>query len=110
MYVGNKLLEELDNGHANIQITYPIVRGLLQDSDIETVIWKQIFSRFKKLEERACCLALSLPPILPDIVTNRFTEVAFEDFDFDALLLTSSHSMIREAAMHELVGDINDPC
>ncbi len=29
MYVGNKLLEELDNGHANLQVTYPIVRGLL---------------------------------------------------------------------------------
>jgi hypothetical protein len=40
MYVGNKLWEELENGHGNIQVTYPIIRGLLQDSDIETVIWK----------------------------------------------------------------------
>jgi actin-related protein len=68
MYVGNKLWEELENGHSNIQITYPIIRGLLQDSDIETVIWKQVFSRFKKLEERASCLAMTLPPILPEIV------------------------------------------
>lgn len=68
VYIGNKLFDELENGHSNIQLTYPVIRGLLQDSDIETVIWKQIFSRFKKLEERASCLALTLPPVLPDIV------------------------------------------
>jgi len=68
MYVGNKLMEELENGHSNIQITYPLIRGLMQDSDIETVIWKQIFSRFKKLEEKASCLALTLPLIVPEIV------------------------------------------
>ena len=68
MYVGNKLMEELENGHSNIQITYPLIRGLMQDSEIETVIWKQIFSRFKKLEEKASCLALTLPPIVPEIV------------------------------------------
>ena len=106
MYVGNKLWEELENGHSNIQVTYPIIRGLLQDSDIETVIWKKIFSRFKKLEERASCLALTLPPIIPELVQNRFAEVTFEDFEFDALLMASSHSMIREAAMQEHLMDI----
>ena len=29
VYVGNKLFEELDNGHGNIQVTYPVIRGLL---------------------------------------------------------------------------------
>jgi actin-related protein len=29
MYIGNKLMEELENGHSNIQITYPLIRGLL---------------------------------------------------------------------------------
>ena len=29
MYKGNKLMEELENGHSNIQITYPLIRGLL---------------------------------------------------------------------------------
>ncbi len=67
-FIGNKLLEELENGHSNISVTYPLIRGLLHDSDIETVIWKQVFGRFKKLEERNSCLALSLPPVLPDIV------------------------------------------
>ena len=111
MYVGNKLLEELENGHSNIQITYPLIRGLMQDSDIETVIWKQIFSRFKKLEEKASCLALSLPPIVPEVVQKRFAEVAFEDFEFDALFLSSTHSMIREAALLEHPLDLADnPC
>ena len=99
VYSGNKLLEELENGHSNIQITYPIIRGLLHDSDLETVIWKQIFSKFKKLEERTSCLAMTLPPVLPDIVRNRFSELVFEDFEFDALLMSSTHSMIREAAL-----------
>ena len=101
VYAGNKLFEELENGHNNMQITYPIIRGLLHDSDLETVIWKQIFSKFKKMEERASCLAMTLPPILPDIVQNRFAEIVFEDFEFDALFMSSTHSMIREAALIE---------
>jgi actin-related protein len=68
VYVGNKAWEELEAGNSNMQVTYPMVRGLLHDSDLETVIWKQIFSRFKKLEERASCLALTIPPVVPDIV------------------------------------------
>jgi actin-related protein 6 len=99
VYLGNKLWEELENGHPNLQVTYPVIRGLLHDSDIETVIWKQVFSKFKKLEERASCLALTLPPLLPDIVQTRFAEIVFEDFEFDALFLASTHSMIREAAI-----------
>ena len=67
VFIGNKLLEELENGHTNMQMTHPIIRGLLHDSDIETVLWKQVFSKFKKLEERACCLAITLPPVMPDI-------------------------------------------
>jgi actin-related protein 6 len=43
-------------------------------------------------------------------VQNRYAEVAFEDFEFDALLLSSSHSMIREAAMQEHPLDLQDPC
>ena len=35
VYVGNKLFDELENGHPNIQVTYPIIRGLLQDSEIQ---------------------------------------------------------------------------
>jgi len=51
------------------------------------------------MEERACSLSLSLPPVLPDIVQNRLIEIVFEDFEFDALFMASTHSMIREAAL-----------
>jgi hypothetical protein len=44
---------------------------------------------------------LALPPVIPDIINNRIAEVVFEDFDFDAYLNVSSHSMIREAVLSE---------
>jgi actin-related protein 6 len=36
--------------------------------------------------------------------------VAFEDFEFDALFLSSTHSMIREAALLEHPLDLQDTC
>jgi actin-related protein 6 len=87
-----------------------VIRGLLHDSDIETVIWKQIFQKHKKFEERVSCLCLTLPPFLPEIMLNRITEVAFEDFEFDALMLVTSHSMIRECAIHENLFEQNQLC
>lgn len=47
------------------------------------------------------CLCLTLPPIVPDIVQNRLAEIVFEDFEFDAYLAVTSHSMIREAVLSE---------
>lgn len=38
---------------------------------------------------------------MPEIVQNRLMEVVFEDLEFDALSLVSSHSMIRLAALQE---------
>jgi actin-related protein len=42
-----------------------------------------------------------VPPVIPEIVQSRLLEVVFEDLDFDALSLVSSHSMIRLAALKE---------
>lgn len=39
VYFGNKLVDELDKGTAHIQVTNPVVRGLLHDSDLETQLW-----------------------------------------------------------------------
>jgi actin-related protein 6 len=36
--------------------------------------------------------------------------LTFEDFEFDALFMSSSHSMIKEAAMQEHEGDIGAHC
>lgn len=50
-------------------------------------------------------------PFLPDIVQNRLMEVVYEDFEFDAMMLTSTHSMIREAVISENPVELgNDPC
>ena len=51
---------------------------------------------------------MTLPPVLPDIVSNRITEVVFEDFEFDAFFMSSTHSMIREAAISEYQLEIEE--
>jgi hypothetical protein len=62
------------------------------------------------MEERVSCLCLTVPPILPDLVQNRISEIVFEDFEFDALFMASSHSMIRECAIMENPLDISPLC
>ena len=56
------------------------------------------------------CLCLTLPPIVPDIVQNRLTEIVFEDFEFDAYLAVTSHSMIREAVLSEQNIELDQQC
>lgn len=41
---------------------------------------------------------MTVQPNLPDIVTERYAEMIFEDFSFEKLGLVSSHSMIYEIA------------
>jgi hypothetical protein len=36
VYFGNKLRDELEKGTPHIQVTNPLIRGLLHDSDLET--------------------------------------------------------------------------
>ena len=107
-YIGNKLRDELEKGTSHIQVTNPLIRGLLHDSDLETQIWSQCFQKCfssvpgsKKPDERSSCLCLTVPPVMPDMVQNRLLEVIFEDFEFDALSLVTSHSMIRLSALDE---------
>jgi actin-related protein len=45
VYIGNKLKDELDHGTAHIQVTNPLIRGLLHDSDLESQIWRQCISK-----------------------------------------------------------------
>jgi len=98
VYIGQKLWDELEAGHPNISITHPIIRGLLHDSDLESLIWKQCFQRIKKFDEKSSCLSLALPPVLPDVVEQRLFEMVFEDFEFDAFLRVSTHTMAMIAA------------
>ena len=53
VYVANKLKDELDKGAQNIQVTHPMIRGLLQDSDLQSIIWRQEFAKLgKKFDEK----------------------------------------------------------
>ena len=100
LFVGNDVLEKLNKGQTNLSLTFPLVRGLLHDSDIEAMIWKKIFSSFgkKKFDEKSSCFWLTTPPVLPDIVLERYGEMVFEDFGFDAFFKTSGQSMLWEFA------------
>ena len=97
-FVGNEVLEKLNKGQTNLTLTFPLVRGLLHDSDIETMIWKKVMSTFGKkkkgIDEKTSCLCLTTPPVLPDIVLERYGEMVFEDFGFDAFFKTSGGSMM----------------
>ena len=65
--LGNRISDELEKG--NLVLTeHPVVRGLLQDSDMQALLWKEGFAKFKKFDASQSCLALSLAPILPDMV------------------------------------------
>ena len=94
--IGNDVLEKLTKGQINLSLTFPLIRGLLHDSDIENVIWKQIFNQIgkKKFDESNSWLCLTTPPVLPDIVLNRYGEMVFEDFGFDAFFQASSQTML----------------
>ena len=62
VYLGNKLREELEKGTQNLQITHPMIRGLLQDSDLQHILWKQEFSKSfgRKFDEKQSCLSLTV--------------------------------------------------
>mmetsp|Transcript_3698 Transcript_3698/g.6299 ORF Transcript_3698/g.6299 Transcript_3698/m.6299 type:complete len:218 (+) Transcript_3698:242-895(+) len=108
----------MEGGQLNLrhhQIVHPQVRGLLQDSDIQSIIWKQFFSRTvlhnpkgansgEKLREhlKSSCLSLTSQPLTPPMITERYAEMAFEDFEFDALAIFTPHSMIRESALQQI--------
>lgn len=78
-------------------MTHPIIRGLLHDSDLQQILWKQEFSKSfgKRFEEKQSCLMMTVQPNLPDIVQERLCQMVFEDFEFDAYAQVSSHSMVR---------------
>lgn len=126
-FIGNEVLEKLNKGQTNLTLTFPLVRGLLHDSDIETLIWKKIMSSLggsggkgkaaksskkkSKVDESSSCLCLTTPPVLPDIVLERYGEMIFEDFGFDAFFKTSAQSMVCEFAKEYFKDEgIEDEC
>ena len=75
-----------------------MIRGLLHDSDLQHILWKQEFTKSfgKRFDERSSCLVQTVQPNLPDIVQERLCQLVFEDFEFAAYSQVSSHAMIRQ--------------
>ena len=100
--IGNEVLEKLKKGQNNLNLTFPFVRGLLSDIEIESVIWKQIFNSYTKkkdiIDEKSSCICLTTPPVLPDAILDKYGELVFEQFEFGAFFKASSQSMFCEFA------------
>jgi actin-related protein len=77
-------LDEYDKGN-QVTLQYPLARGLLHDSDAQSTIWTDYFSKLKKFDASISSLSLTMAPVIPDIVQKRLSELVFEDLGFDAL-------------------------
>ena len=60
-----------------------------------------------KIEEKDCCLCLTVPPVMPDFVSERYGEMIFEDMGFDACFIAPSCQMAFEYAYRTL-DDFNE--
>lgn len=112
--IGNQALADILEGRFNPryqQIVHPQIRGILQDSNLQSLIWsdavqdllnktqagKSITNQDQLLDHlQQSCLAFTVQPCLPAFVQERYAEMVFEDFQFDAMAMVSSHSMILE--------------
>lgn len=114
VYVGNEIIEKLEKGQNTIILNFPLARGLLHDSDAETIVWKQCMSQMKKrkknkmTEESESCFCLATPPVVPDIVMERYGEMIFEDFSFGAFFKTTSANMAYQQALNEIEDTISE--
>ena len=79
VHISNRALEDGLNNSRQSKIVHPQVRGLLQDSDIQSVIWRECFGKAikkdgslsdQKLIEYAqeSCLLMTAQPMLPDFI------------------------------------------
>ena len=91
---GNKVVEEIESGKYNSRyqhIVHPQNRGILQDSDMQSLIWDNFL---KKEENVDRTLVMTRQPMLPGFVEERYAEVIFEDFNFKSLAMVTPHSML----------------
>jgi actin-related protein 6 len=111
LFIGEQVSHRLEEGQGTtLHVNYPMARGLLHDSDAETAILKQAFSKLKKFDESQSCLCLTTPPLLPDLVAQRYLEVVFEDLGFDAFFKASAPSMARVYALDNYKQSISPLC
>eukprot|EP00826_Nyctotherus_ovalis_P037185 TRINITY_DN3377_c0_g4_i4.p1 TRINITY_DN3377_c0_g4~~TRINITY_DN3377_c0_g4_i4.p1 ORF type:complete len:278 (-),score=116.02 TRINITY_DN3377_c0_g4_i4:338-1171(-) len=87
-----------------------MIRGLLHDSDLQEMLWKQAFASLGGVSPSDSCLCLAFSPFAPNEIKERVAEMAFEDLGFDALYLTMTTNMIRELAMQKNGSELNRHC
>jgi len=87
-----------------------MIRGLLHDSDLQEVIWKQAFASIGGVSPSDSCLCLAISPFAPTEIKERFAQMAFEDLGFDALYLTMTTNMVREFALEKNKSEMNSHC
>ena len=116
LHVGNQALKAMETGGYNsryMQIAHPQVRGLLQDSDMQSHVWRQALAQAmagstgKPLPDsklwdqlKSTHLVMTMQPCLPEQVMQRYAEMVLEDFGFESLSMVTSHSMILLDAHH----------
>ena len=87
-----------------------MIRGLLHDSDLQEMLWKQAFSSIGGITPSDSCLCLALSPFAPTEIKDRIAEIAFEDLGFDALYLTMTTNMVQQFAMEKNKTELNPHC
>jgi len=87
-----------------------MIRGLLHDSDLQEMLWKQAFVLLGGLSPHDSCLCISFSPYVPYEIKERYAQMAFEDLGFDALFLTMSANMVQQYAVNKNIEELNPYC
>ena len=63
----NEIFDEFEKGNSLV-LQNALARGLLHDSDLQLVIWRETLNKIKKFDASKSCLILAMQPLLPDII------------------------------------------
>ena len=104
--------EQIENHaeHRRLEFIYPMIRGLLYDSDLQEMLWKQAFVQLGGVSPHDSCLCVSCSPFVPYEIKERFAEMAFEDLGFDALYLSMASNMVQQFALNKNIEELNSYC
>ncbi len=108
IYVGDQIENRAE--HRRLEFVYPMIRGLLHDSDLQEMLWKQSFAQLGGVSPPDSCLCLSVSPFVPAEIKQRYAEMAFEDLRFDALYLTMATNMVQQFALNKNKEELNPYC
>lgn len=87
-----------------------MIRGLLHDSDLQEMLWKQAFVHLGGVVPHDSCLCISCSPFVPYEIKERYAQMAFEDLGFDSLFLTMATNMVQQFALNKNKEELNPHC